>query len=455
MADAPLHPIIIGAILTGQFECLGDGLLHDGVEREQPNTLKDLLVPTKTSKRTPMEDRERPKKWWRAQCIHYALPAPASAPISTYRVHLENAIRQRGGLKRPQDLADLEFEQNTKFRRLNAEVRSATQGNDQAKAPKKSKATKPAPAPAPAAEPIPAKAKAKAEPKPKAEPKVKAEPKAKAEPKVKAETKTKAEPKAKAEPNPKAELKTKAKAAPLSEPAVKATASKKRKADTVVHVYHYDGDRVQEDSKEPGAKQERVKPPPAKKARTKAPAPASAPAPTFESSFDGPPSYSQIEDRPGPSLSQTIRKGIPGMYSGTYELECTSENNWPSYEKPTLQVFMSKSGQPLFQGLLILPDLLTCLLRLKPKAPAPEDGYLRFEWCGREEGEGQIEPPMDDNVGWLKMHKSEGRVKGMIQTTFGEFLFQGPRVDANAPVIEYEWEDFSWDAHGCANRARW
>jgi hypothetical protein len=65
MADVPLHPIVLSAIVTGQFECLGDGLLHDGVEREQPNTLKDLLVPTKTSKRTAIEDRERPKKWWK------------------------------------------------------------------------------------------------------------------------------------------------------------------------------------------------------------------------------------------------------------------------------------------------------------------------------------------------------------------------------------------------------
>lgn len=65
MANAPLHPIVITAIVSGPFECLGDGLLYEGVEREQPNTLKDLLAPTKSSKRSAIEDKERPKKWWR------------------------------------------------------------------------------------------------------------------------------------------------------------------------------------------------------------------------------------------------------------------------------------------------------------------------------------------------------------------------------------------------------
>lgn len=133
----------------------------------------------------------------------------------------------------------------------------------------------------------------------------------------------------------------------------------------------------------------------------------------------------------------------------------SSQENWPSFEKPTLQVFMSKTSRPWFRALLILPDFLTCLLHPKPNMHWAEDGYIRFEWCGREEGAGQIEPPVADNVGWLKMHKAEGRVKGMIQTPFGEFLFQGPRVGTDPPTIEYEWEDFSWDAHDDANRARW
>ena len=116
---------------------------------------------------------------------------------------------------------------------------------------------------------------------------------------------------------------------------------------------------------------------------------------------------------------------------------------------------MSKTGQPLFKGLLLLPGVLTCLLRLKPKASAPEDGYVRFEWCGREEGEGQVQTPSASNIGWLKIHKAEGRVKGMIQTNYGEFLFHGPRVDSRVPKIQYEWEEFNEEAYEYANRARW
>lgn len=118
---------------------------------------------------------------------------------------------------------------------------------------------------------------------------------------------------------------------------------------------------------------------------------------------------------------------------------------------------MSKPGQPnpWFKALLILPDFLTCLLRPKPNAPWGDDGYIRFEWCGREEGSGQVEPPNSNNAGWLKMHKAEGRVKGMIKTTYGDFEFQGPRVGTDAPIIEYEWEDFSWDAYNHTNHARW
>lgn len=65
MADAPLHPIVISPIVSGSFECSGNGLLHHGVECEQPNVLKDLLVPTKVSKHSPIQDKERPKKWWK------------------------------------------------------------------------------------------------------------------------------------------------------------------------------------------------------------------------------------------------------------------------------------------------------------------------------------------------------------------------------------------------------
>jgi hypothetical protein len=134
----------------------------------------------------------------------------------------------------------------------------------------------------------------------------------------------------------------------------------------------------------------------------------------------------------------------------------SSEEDWPCEElKPTLQVFMAKKGD-LFKALLTLPNFIVCLLRLKPNAPRPDDGYVRFEWCGRQDRldysgrrqeEGEIQPPSSDNVGWLKMHKSEGRVKGLIQTPYGHFSFHGPRVDVEDPEIECEWEDFSYEAY--------
>ncbi|KAG8744731.1 hypothetical protein FRC10_009496 [Ceratobasidium sp. 414] len=134
MSDIRLRPIIIAPIAVGQFTCLGDGLLYEGVEREQPDKLLDLLVPVKTSGQKPIEDRGRPKKWWKAlaemrlvllaQCAHYGINIPPSAPIDTYRKYLENAILRHGELKVPRDLADLESWLNTKFRRRNARERA-------------------------------------------------------------------------------------------------------------------------------------------------------------------------------------------------------------------------------------------------------------------------------------------------------------------------------------------
>ncbi|KAG8744732.1 hypothetical protein FRC10_009497 [Ceratobasidium sp. 414] len=408
MADAPLNPIVISAIVTGKFECLGDGLLHEGVEREQPNTLKDLLVPTKTSKRTPIEDRERPKKWWKAQCVHYGITVPSQAPIGTYRVHLENAIRQRGGLKRPQDIADLEFEQNAKFRRLNAEVRDATR-KEEAKAPKaKSKAAK-------------------------SQPEVEAAP-----PKAKAKAKAKAEPKPKLKPvNPDADPVAPAKPA----------ASRKRKAETVVHIYHHDGNGNQQGSSAPTKERAKETKRPTKKART-------ATAPLQDHIFSDPPGYSEFDMQPSsqtssqqfshPALSQSIRKGIPGAFSGTYELESTSTEVRRSYQKPLLKVFVLGKGNinTSFRALLTLPDLLTCCLRLKPGAPPADDGYVRFEWCGRDDWSRETLRPRPENVGWLKMHKAEGRVKGMVKTSYGEFLFQGPRIGVEPVNMQWDWEDF-------------
>jgi hypothetical protein len=86
MTEVALHPIVIGAIVSGPFECLGDGLLHEGVEREQPNTLKDLLVPTKSSKRSAIEDRERPKKWWKGMLLCYYIPGDSLTDDQLYLI---------------------------------------------------------------------------------------------------------------------------------------------------------------------------------------------------------------------------------------------------------------------------------------------------------------------------------------------------------------------------------
>ncbi|KAH7340678.1 hypothetical protein B0J17DRAFT_652388 [Rhizoctonia solani] len=445
MTDTLLHPIVIQAIVSGPFECLGEGLLHDGVGRDEPSVLKDLVAPTKTSKRVPIEDRERPKKWWKAQCLHYGLQVPSTAPISTYRVHLENAIRQRGGLKRPQDLAALELDQNAKFRRLNAEVREATSASTQAKPSKgKSKVTQPAPVVVlePAHIPAP-KAKAKA----KSEPKAKPEPKAKAEPKPKAEAKTKPGPKAKSGAGTSSSETT-------SGP--KAITTKKRKAETVIHhVYHYDGDRGGQVMTASVVDQETVKRP-TKKARTVAPpAPTPAPAPRA-SSPDLPPSYSQVVTH----TKQTARRQRFWRFNGQYEINCTSEEEWSSPRgfSPSISVRFGDNNEPAFRGFLELPGFMSCLLRLKSGAPRPEDGYVRFEWCGREEGMGEILTPTSAMVGWLKVHRGDEKehsyIKGMITGRYGEFTFNGQKVGPE-DLPDYEWEEFGESAYEEENRRRW
>ncbi|EUC62049.1 hypothetical protein RSOL_412400 [Rhizoctonia solani AG-3 Rhs1AP] len=458
MANDLLHPIVIQAIISGLFECLGEGLLHEGVGREEPNVLKDLVAPTKTSKRIPIEDRERPKKWWKAQCLHYGLQVPSTASIGTYRVHLENAIRQRGGLKRPQDLADLELEQNAKFKRLNAEVREATSGSTQAKPAKlkgKAKTTQPAPVVAVELTPAPApKAKVKPEPKAKPEPKTKAEPKSKAEPKTKSE-KSKAEPKAKSKSKVESSVTETVSGS-------KAITTKKRKAEVVIHhVYHHDGDKAGQVVTTSVVDQETVKRP-TKKARTVAP-PVPATVPQRASSPDLPPSYSQVV--PGTSLAaprtkQTARRHRFWRFNGQYEISCTSEDEWPSPRscRPSISVRFGDANEPEFEGFLELPGFMTCLLRLKSGAPRSDDGHVRFEWCGREEGMGEILTPNSDMVGWLKVHHDHEQVrsyiKGMITGRYGEFTFNGKKVGSD-DLPDYEWEDFGERAYEEANRQRW
>ncbi|CAE6518402.1 unnamed protein product [Rhizoctonia solani] len=447
MANTLLHPIVIQAVISGSFECLGEGLLHEGVGREEPNVLKDLIAPTKTSKRVPIEDRERPKKWWKAQCIHYGLQVPSTASISTYRVHLENAIRQRGGLKRPQHLTDLELEQNARFLRLNVEVREATSGA-QAKPPK-GKAKSIQPAPVVTLEHAPA-------PVPKT--KVKSEPKAKPEPKTRA---PKTEPKTKT--GPKAKLSGDATSTSETTPALKTTITKKRKAETIVHhVYHYDGDRADQIVTTSITNQETVKRP-TKKARTVAP---QAPVPTPHAPPpDLPPRYSQVVPRTAPTTpgaKQTARRHRFWRFNGQYELSCTSEEEWPSPRgcKPSIRIRFGEGDEPEFEGFLELPGLMFCMLRLKVGAPRPEDGYVWFEWCGREEGMGEILTPSTGMVGWLKVHHDHeqvrSHVKGMITGRYGEFTFNGKKVGPDELIFQtHKWDDFGEKAYKEANRRRW
>ncbi|KAG8714797.1 hypothetical protein FRC08_011428 [Ceratobasidium sp. 394] len=113
-----IGPIVIGPIVLGPFTCLGEGLLYEGIEREQLDKLLDLLVPVKTPE--PETTEERSRKWWKAQCAHRGINVSQSASIDTCRRRLKDAIMEHGELKVPRDLADLEFRLNIKFRRRNA-----------------------------------------------------------------------------------------------------------------------------------------------------------------------------------------------------------------------------------------------------------------------------------------------------------------------------------------------
>ncbi|KAJ1309973.1 hypothetical protein OPQ81_006731 [Rhizoctonia solani] len=67
--------------------------------------------------------------WWRAQCLHYGLPSPPYSTISAYRTCLERGLKQSGGLKRPQQLLDLEAELNAAFIRLHPDARDTISVN--------------------------------------------------------------------------------------------------------------------------------------------------------------------------------------------------------------------------------------------------------------------------------------------------------------------------------------
>jgi hypothetical protein len=97
---------------------------------------------------------------------------------------------------------------------------------------------------------------------------------------------------------------------------------------------------------------------------------------------------------------------------------------------------------------------MTCVLRLKAGAPPPDDGYVRFEWCGLENETGEILTPSASKVGWLKVHPEQSYIKGMITGLCGEFTFSGNKVGPE-DLYGYEWDDFGDEAYEKANRLRW
>lgn len=135
----------------------------------------------------------------------------------------------------------------------------------------------------------------------------------------------------------------------------------------------------------------------------------------------------------------------------------SSESDWPSPPgcSPSLIIDVAEDLQGLW-AILELPCFMTCVLRPKPDSPRPDDGYIRFEWCGREEGEGEILTPHANRVGWLKVNIEQRSVKGMIKGYCGEFDFNGNRVGpVPSQSSDFDWEDYGMEAYEEANRRRW
>lgn len=108
--------------IAPHFTTLGEGLLHASHAREAPATLHALLLAT-----TPplLDNKAKPKSWWRAQCLLYGLDAPEKRTVQELRAALELALLKRE-LEVPAALALVESRERGKFRKLNAQVRDAT-----------------------------------------------------------------------------------------------------------------------------------------------------------------------------------------------------------------------------------------------------------------------------------------------------------------------------------------
>ncbi|KAH0606554.1 uncharacterized protein H6S33_003388 [Morchella sextelata] len=83
--------------LPPHFTTLGAGLLHATHPREPPATLHTHLLGAPPSR---LANRDRPKTWWRAQCLLYGLDAPEKATIARLRGTLQRALRSAGGAAR-------------------------------------------------------------------------------------------------------------------------------------------------------------------------------------------------------------------------------------------------------------------------------------------------------------------------------------------------------------------
>ncbi|KAF7323276.1 hypothetical protein HMN09_00108400 [Mycena chlorophos] len=126
MADT-LEPIVIPPLVAGKFTCSGAGLRYEEQERVAPDILRTLLLPS--GARNGIADRERPKAWWGAQSLFYGLKHTKTMTITQLRAQLEDALRankEKGSLRVPQDILDLEHRSNQEFRELNAQVRDKT-----------------------------------------------------------------------------------------------------------------------------------------------------------------------------------------------------------------------------------------------------------------------------------------------------------------------------------------
>lgn len=120
---SPSPAIVIPAVqIAPHFTTLGEGLLHASHARESPATLHALLLAT-----TPplLDNKAKPKSWWRAQCLLYGLDAPEKRTVQELRAALELALLKRE-LEVPAALALVESRERGKFRKLNAQVRDAT-----------------------------------------------------------------------------------------------------------------------------------------------------------------------------------------------------------------------------------------------------------------------------------------------------------------------------------------